>query len=85
MRNAMIDLFFVVPCIRFGDTLSHHLLMALFVAGITTVFALITSSVEQKVAAESTEHELVKLLLDEFVSVHFVDFAFAFTDGTLTT
>lgn len=53
--------------------------------GISTIFALIASGVEQEIVAESTEHELVKLTLDKLVAILFMHFAFAFTNGALPT
>jgi hypothetical protein len=55
------------------------------VARVPTVLALVSESVEQEFVAESTQYELVELLLNEFVSVHFVDFFLALSHSTLTT
>jgi hypothetical protein len=55
------------------------------VTSISAIFALIASSVEKKIAAESTKHELVKLALNKLVAVLFMYFAFAFTNGALPT
>jgi hypothetical protein len=52
--DTVVDLFFVISCVRFRDTFRYNLLMTLFMASVATIFTLITCSVEQKVAAEST-------------------------------
>jgi hypothetical protein len=44
---------------------------------------LIPKGVEQEVVAESAQHELIKLPLDEFVTVHLMHLILAFTDGSL--
>ena len=51
---------------------------------VATVLTLISDSVQEEIAAEGTQHELVELPLDELVAVHFVDIAFAFPDRSLT-
>lgn len=53
--------------------------------GVSAVFALISQSVKKEVATEGTEHDLVELLLYEFVSIHLVNLALALPDGSLTT
>ena len=54
-------------------------------ASVPTIFALIASGVEQELAAKSAEKELVKLFLDEFVAIHFVNFVLALAEGALST
>lgn len=54
-------------------------------AGIPTVLALVPESVEQEFVAESAQDELVELFLNEFVTVHFVDFFLTLSDSTLAT
>ena len=73
-----------VDRIRFGDTLRHDALVALFVTCVAAVFALVSDSVQEEVAAERTEHQLVELGLHELVSVHLVYISLAFADGALT-
>lgn len=59
--------------------------MALLVTGISTIFALVTNGVEQEVTAESAQHDLVELLLNEFVAVHLVHFSLALSDSSLSS
>lgn len=72
------------PRIGFRYTLGNHLLVALLVTGVSAVLALITEGIEQELAAEGAENELVELLLNEFMSVHLVHLVLAFSNGTLT-
>ena len=71
------------PNIRLGYALGDYLLVALLVASVTTILTLITNSVKQEIVAECTKHELVELLLNKLVSIHFVNLAFSLPDGTL--
>ena len=52
---------------------------------VSTIFALISQRVEKEIAAKSTEHDLIKLTLNEFMAIHFVHFAFTLPEGALTT
>jgi hypothetical protein len=54
------------------------------VASIPAVFTLVTECIEEELIAERAEDELVELLLDELVSIHFVDLILAFTDSALS-
>lgn len=85
MRDTMIDLVFVLPSSSFRYTLCDHLLVALLMASVPTVFALVASSVEEEITAERAFHELVELLLNKLVSIHLVDIPFTHTKSTLTT
>lgn len=80
----MVDLVFVLPSSSFRYTLRDDLFVALLMARIPTVLALVSRSVEEEIATEGTLHELVELLLDELVSIHFVDVSFSHAKGTLT-
>jgi hypothetical protein len=71
--------------VRFRNAFCDHLLVALLVASVPTVFALVPKGVEQEVIAESAEHKLIELTLNEFVPVHLVYFIFAFSYSALTT
>lgn len=51
-------------------------------ASIFAVFALHPSRVFEKVATESTSHDVVELLYDEFVTIQLVDLFFALSYGT---
>lgn len=59
--------------------------MAFLVTGISTILALVARSVQQEVAAEGAQHELVELFLHKLVSVHLVNFTLALSHGSLTT
>ena len=54
-------------------------------ARITTIFTLISGSIEQEVVAERAQHELVEFSLDKLVAVHLVHLALALAHGALTT
>lgn len=51
---------------------------------VTAILALVSSSVEKELVAESAEHELIELLLHELVAVHLVDFVLALANRALT-
>jgi len=55
------------------------------VTSISTVFALVSRSIEQEFAAKRAQYKLIELLLNKLVAVHLMDFALAFPDGALTT
>ena len=42
--------------------------------GIAAIFALVSSCIEKKFVAVRAENDLVELLRNEFVPIHFVDF-----------
>ena len=71
MRNPMIDLLLVGIrfSIRLADTLGHDLGIALLMASILAIFALHASGVLEKISAQSTTHDVVELLYDEFVAI----------------
>jgi hypothetical protein len=69
--------------ITLRDTLGDHLLVALLVTSVPTIFALVPGSIEQELAAISAKHNLVKLLWDEFMAIHLVNFT-SFSNGDLT-
>lgn len=72
------------PC-GFRYTFCHHLFVALLVTCISTVLALVSSSIEKELAAECTKNDLVKLFLNEFMAIHFMHFALALTNSALPT
>lgn len=86
MRDAMVELVFVsvLVGICLGDALGNHLCKALSVAGVLTVFTLI-AAVDHELATQSTAHNVVKLLFDELMAVHFMDFLSSLSDSTSTT
>lgn len=45
----------------------------------------LVSTVDQKVSTESTFHDIVELLFDELVTVHFMNFSRTLPDSTGTT
>jgi len=86
MRYAVIELRFVGVCfcIRLRDTFGDNLRVTFLVACILAIRALHTSRVLEEVTAQSTPHNVVKLLLHKFVPVLLVDFFFALSNGTFS-
>lgn len=70
--------------IRFADTFCDYLGVAFFVTRIFAILALHTSRVFEKFSAESTTHDVVKLLKDKFMAVKLMNFFFALTDSAFT-
>jgi hypothetical protein len=64
MRNTMVDFLLVRIrlCVRLAYTLSDNTSITFSVAGIFAVLALHASGVFEKIAAESTSHDVVELL-----------------------
>jgi len=86
VRDTMIDLFLITfTSVGFGYAFGYDFLITFLVASVPAVFTLIAESVQQEVIAESTENQLVELLLDEFVPIHLMYLVLAFTNSTLTT
>ena len=52
---------------------------------VLAVFALIPRCVFEEFATESTAHDLIELLHNEFMAVDFMHFFLALTNGSLTT
>lgn len=86
MRDAMIDLFLVRVglCIRLADTFGNDACVAFRVTSVFTIFTLHSRRVFEEFTAERTAHDVVKLLRDEFVAVHLMDFLFALTYSTFS-
>ena len=86
MRDAVVDLFLVrirfVVC--FADTLGNHFRITFGMASILAVRTLHSCRVFEKVAAQSTAHDVVKLLLDKLVSLLLVHDLFLLTNSTLS-
>lgn len=82
----MVDLFFLGVCLRvaLADAFGNYTLVAFRVTRILAVLTLHAGGVFEKIAAESTSHDVVELLLDKFVAIHFVDLFFALTNSTLS-
>ena len=70
--------------IRLADTLGDDLGIALAMASILAVGTLHSCSILQKVAAQSTAHDVVELLGDELVTLLLVYLFLLLSDGTLT-
>jgi hypothetical protein len=86
VRDPVVDLLFIpIPGIWFGYAFGDNLLVAFLVTCVSTIFALIPQRIEQEIAAKSTEHDLIELTLNEFMAVHFVNFAFTLPDSALTS
>jgi hypothetical protein len=87
MRNTVVDLGLVR--IRLGIGLSNALgddfSVALLMAREFTVGALHTSGVFEQFSAQSTAHDVVKLLLDELVAILLVNFFLLLSDCALST
>lgn len=84
MGDPVVDDLLVLASVRLGDTFRDNAFITLLVACIATILALIADSVEQEVATEGAQHELVELSLDELVAVHLMDITLALSDGSLT-
>jgi len=86
MRNAVIDLLFVwiSLVVRFTDTLCDDLRVAFGVADILAILAPHASRVLEQISTQCASHDIVELLLDEFVALLLVHFLFLLTDGTLS-
>jgi hypothetical protein len=85
MRDAVVELllFRICFCIGLADTFGDDFGIALLVAGILAIGALHASCILEKIAAESTAHDVIELLCYEFVPVHFVHLLLALPNGTL--
>ena len=86
MWDSVIQFFFlgVRFSIRFRDTFGDNLRVAFFMAGVFAILALITDTIFEKVSTKSTPHNIVELLLDEFMAVGFMDFLFLLPDSPLS-
>ena len=82
----MVDLLLVQVrlCIALADALGNYAGVALGVASILAIFALHAGAVLEEFRAEGTPHDVVKLVLDKLVPVHFVHSLFLLPDGALT-
>ncbi len=86
MRDTVIELllFRVRFIICFADTLRDHVWVAFLVAGVLAVGTLHTGRVFQEVSTQSASHDIVELLLDKLVAVHFMYFLLSLTDSSFT-
>ena len=71
MWNSMIDLLLIGIrfSIRLANTFGHDLWIALLMASILAIFALHAGGVLEKISAQSTTHDVVELLYNEFVAI----------------
>lgn len=67
------------------DALRDNLRVALLVAGELAVGTLHTSRILEKIAAKGASHDVIELLLDEFMAVLLVDFVLLLTHSTFAT
>lgn len=83
----MVDLFLVRIGlgVTFADTLGNDARITLCVASVLAVLALHASRVLEEVPAECTTHNVVELVLNELVAVHFMNFLFSLTNGTFSS
>jgi phosphatidylglycerophosphatase A len=87
MRNTVVDLGLVRIGLVIGlsDALGDDLPVATFVAGKLAVGALHASRILEQFCTEGAAHDVVELLLDEFVAVLLVDLFLPLTDSPLTS
>lgn len=85
MRYTVIDLLFVWVglIIRLADAFCDYLGVAFGVAGVFAVLTLHAGRVFEQFSTESTTHDIVELLLDEFVALLFVNLFFLLSYSTL--
>lgn len=87
MWNAMVQLCLVriCFCVRLRDTFRHHVWVTLFVASVFAVRALHASSILEELATKRTTHDVVELLLHEFVAVLLDNVLLSLANGTLSS
>ena len=87
MRDAVVQLrlVWICLCIRLCDTLRHNFGVTLLVASVLAIRTLHAGSILEKFAAKCTTHDVVELLLHEFVTVLLDNLFFALTNGTLSS
>lgn len=87
MRNAMVELFFVwiylVTSPR--NALCDNVRVTLFVTGVLAVHTLVSTSVFEEITTVCTFHDIVKLMLDKLVAVHFMNLLLLLSNGTLSS
>lgn len=86
MRYPMIQLLFfgICLCVRLADTLGDDTFVTLLVASVLAILTLHACRILEEVSTQSAPHDVIELLLYEFVAVHLVDFFFTLPDSTLT-
>jgi phosphatidylglycerophosphatase A len=85
MRNTVVDLALVRIglVIRLRNALGNDFPVAAFVASKLAVGALHASRILEQLSTQSAAHDVVELLLDEFVAILLVDFFLSLTNGSL--
>ena len=86
MGDAVVEL--CVVRIRLGiglsDAFGDNFAVALLVASVLAVCALHACGVLEKIATQGTAHDVVKLLLDKFVTILLDHVFFALSNGSLS-
>ena len=79
----MVDLLLVWISLRVAltDTLGDHAGIALSVTCIFAVLTLHSGRVLEEIATERTPHDVVELMLNKFMSIHFVNLFLALANG----
>lgn len=82
----MIDLLFlwVGLVIGFADALRDNFRIAFRVAGVFAICTLHSRRVLEEISAQRATHNIVKLLLDKFVTLFLVYFFFLLSNGSLS-
>ena len=82
----MVDLFLVLVrlVVRLTDTLRDNFGITLCVASIFAVCTLHAGRVLEEVSTECTSHNIVELLLDELVTLLFVNFFLFLSNSSLS-
>lgn len=86
MRDAMVDLLLVRIGFRvaLADAFGDNASVAFGMASVLAILALHPCRVLEELAAKSTAHNVVKLLLHKLVTVHLVDLLLPLADGALS-
>jgi hypothetical protein len=87
MRDAMVEfgLIWIGLGVRLRDTLGDHLWVTLLVASVIAVRTLHAGSVLEELTTESATHDVIELLLHEFVAILFDNFFFALANSAFAT
>jgi hypothetical protein len=82
----MVDFTFIRIClgVRLCDTFGNDLGVALLVARKLAIRTLHARCVFEEIPTKGAAHNVVELLLHEFVAILFVNFLFLLSNGTLS-
>ena len=82
----MIQLLFfrIRLCVGLAYTLGDDTSVTLLMASVLAILTLHACRIFEEVSTQSAPHNVIELLLYEFVAVHLVDFLFTLPDSTLT-